>query len=257
MEFKKLFENIVIDYFNTFNISPISINYSIVDEMTNEYIKLRPDHAQKEPEKIASLNRYNGLTVPPYRVNEKFTVLINKYYIEESLKNGNMNWIGTIAHETTHVRDFTEYAALLNASNYENIIDLSQNVMFQFWTEFNVRAKGYYFLRKYTFENMFDESQISYIINIEIPRQNKWLLQEYRTAHDLTQQMYWISNYLGRLYTLQQIFPKVFTNEEIKNLIPLDQWVYEFFLFLQSHTILEEAYKHFDDMKKIIIFDRQ
>lgn len=250
--FEQVVQTIVADYFNTFNITPISIKYSVVDDMVKAYTKLRPEHAKKEPQKIATLNQYNGSTVAPENVNEMFTILLNQNFIQESYNNGNANWIGTIAHETTHVIDFTEYAVLLKAKNYEDILNISKNAMFQLWTEFNARAKGYYFVRKYTFDNMFDESQVSDIINVEIPAQEGLLFKNYHATTDGMQRAYLVSHYLGRLYALQQIFPKSFTDEQVKNLIPPNPWMYKWFLFLKSHTKLEEAYPCFEEMKNIL-----
>lgn len=249
---EQIVQTIVDDYFKTFGDTPISIKYSIVDDMTQAYAQLRPEHARREPQKIATLNSYNGSTVAPNDVKGMFTVLLNKRIIQESYNAGNANWIGTIAHETTHVIDFTNYAALLGANDFEEILSISKNAMFQLWTEFNARAKGYYFVRKYSFEDMFDESQVSDIINIEIPAQEKILFQNYHATTDGMQQAYLVSHYLGRLYALQQIFPKTFTDEQVKNLIPPNPWMYKWFLFLKSHTKLEDVYSCFDEMKNIL-----
>lgn len=250
--FEQVVQTIVADYFETFSITPISIKYSIVDDMVQAYTQLRPEHAKKEPQKIATLNQYNGSTVVPNDINGMFTILLNQKYIQESYVDGNANWIGTIAHETTHAIDFTNYAAILETENYEEILSVSQNAMFQLWTEFNARAKGYYFVRKYTFDDMFDETQTDDIINIEIPAQEKLLFQNYHSTDDGIQQAYLVSHYLGRLYALQQIFPHIFTDEQVKDLIPPNPWMYKWFLFLKSHATLEKAYPCFEEMKNIL-----
>jgi hypothetical protein len=250
--FEQVVQTIVADYFDTFNITPISIKYSIVDDMAQAYSQLRPEHARKEPQKIATLNQYNGSTVAPDNVSGMFTILLNQRIIQDSYKDGNSNWIGTIAHETTHVIDFTNYAVLLGANDFEEILSISKNAMFQLWTEFNARAKGYYFVRKYSFEDMFDEAQVSDILNIEIPAQEDLLFQNYHATTDGMQQAYLVSHYLGRLYALQQIFPKTFTDEQVQNLIPPNPWMFKWFLFLKSHTELEVAYPCFEEMKNIL-----
>lgn len=250
--FEQIFQNIASDYFDTFNIIPISIKYSVVDDMVTAYTELRPEDARKEPQKIATLNQYNGITVAPNNVNVMFTILLNQKVIQESYNGENANWVGTITHETTHVVDYTKYATLLNVNDFERILNISENAMFQLWSEFNARARGYYFVRKYTFDDMFDESQVLDIINIEIPTQERLLFQSYNATTDGMQQAYLVSNYLGRLYALQQIFPKAFTDEQVRNLIPPNPWIYKWFLFLKSHTKLEEAYLCFEDMKNIL-----
>lgn len=252
LSFNQTLQTIVEDYFVTFGLPYISARYYIVNDMASAYTELQPEHARQEPQKIVSINQYNGTTVPPSDVNGKFTILLNAKYMCDSVNENNANWIGTIAHETTHVVDFTNYAILLGTEDYNDILSISNNMIFQLWTEFNARAKGYYFVRKYTFEDMFDESQISDIMNKEIPRQEKLLFQKYHATTDGFQQAYFVSHYLGRLYALQQIFPVFFTDKQVKNLIPSNPWMYEWYIFLKSHAKLEEAYPDFEIMKNIL-----
>ena len=68
---------IVSDYNRVFDVEPINANYIITDNMKDEYFKLRPDVAKKEPLKMNTLNRYNGVTVCPRSVGEDFNILIN------------------------------------------------------------------------------------------------------------------------------------------------------------------------------------
>lgn len=252
ISFEQTLQYIVADFFDTFNLSPVSIKYSITNDMAASYKELCPLHALKEPEKIATLNRYNGTTVAPDSVDGIFSVLLNQNYILESTQQDNANWIGTIAHETTHVVDFIKYANITGATDYEDILSISKNAMFQLWTEINARSKGYYFVRKYTFENMFDEAQIPDIVNTEIPAQEKLLFQNYHSTTDGFQQAYLVSHYIGRLYALQQIFPAYFTDTQVEALIPPNPWMYEWFLFFKSHNNLEIAHPAFEDMKNIL-----
>lgn len=249
---EQMVQNIVTDYFSTFDIEPISIKYTYTDDMVASYTELRPEHAEKEPEKIATLNRYNGTAIPPNNIGEMFTVLLNSNYLCECINQNNANWIGTIAHETTHVLDFTNYAALTNAKDYEDILSVNKSAMFQLWTEIHARSKGYYFVRKYTFEDMFDATQVPDIINIEIPAQEKLLFKNYHATTDGYEQAYLVAHYIGRLYALQQIFPSDFTDETVKSLLPPNPWMFEWFLFFKSHNTLESAYPEFEDMKNIL-----
>lgn len=209
--FNEITNSILQDYYKTFQVEPVNASYVISDDMTVDYAQLRPDHAEKEPEKIASLRHYNGNTVCPKEIRGEFTVLINKEKLLEYINVGNMTWVGTIVHETTHVRDFVDYAKLIGAADYEDIININKNAAFQLWTEFNARSKGYYFVRKYTFENMFDLDQIEDIVNFELPKQNEFLYRSYHRTDDGYQQAYYVSHYLGRLHSLQKIFPTYFT----------------------------------------------
>lgn len=115
--------------------------------------------------------------VAPGSTSEMFTVLLNRRIIQESLNDGNVNWVGTIAHETTHVIDYLNYADLLGVADFEGILSISENAMFQLWTEFHARARGYYFVRKYSFEDMFDESQVPDIINRRYQHKNNYFIK--------------------------------------------------------------------------------
>ena len=139
--FEETLQNIVSDFFNTFNISPVSIKYSITDDMASAYTELCPEHAKNEPEKISGLNKYNGTTVPPNTVDGMFTILLNQNMITEYLKQNNATWVGTIVHESTHVVDFINYARMIHAKDYSDILSIDKNSMFQLWTEINARSK--------------------------------------------------------------------------------------------------------------------
>lgn len=250
--FGMIVNSILQDYRNTFNAPEIPIKYIVTDNMPNEYAKLRPDHAQSNPEQIATLDSYNGNTVPPDSVKGQFTVLLNKKFLKQYVADKNYTWVGTIVHETTHVIDFTKYAKIIEADNYEDIIRIDKNAMFQLWTEFNARAKGYYFVRKYTFADIHDEVQVKDIIEIELPAQTKILQQNYYSTQSWFQQAYLISHYLGRLYTLTQIFPNHFDEEQVMRILDFNEWMYDWFVFLYNHPKLEEAYKDFDIMRDIL-----
>lgn len=254
----KTFEDIMIgilrDYYSVYNLDPVNANYKIVDDMVLEYTKLRPDHTEKEPQKVETLNSYNGNMVPPTSVDGTFTILINRSKLLEYLKDGNMTWVGTIVHETTHVCDFIDYSRMLGASDYEDILNIEKNVPFHLWTEFNARAKGYYFVRKYTFQNMFDIAQVNDIVNTELPMQERLLSENYHRTNDGFQQAYYVSHFLGRLYSLQMIFPSYFTDGWIRSmpLLSANGWMNEWYWFLKENNTLELAYPRFEEMKRIL-----
>ena len=120
--FEEILQNIVADFFNTFDIPQVTIKYSITDDMISSYTELCPEHARKEPEKIAGLNKFNGTTVPPKSIDGVFTILLNQKMIVEYINQNNATWVGTIVHETAHVVDFTNYAKMINAEDYSDIL---------------------------------------------------------------------------------------------------------------------------------------
>ncbi|MCR4687201.1 MAG: hypothetical protein K5659_06490, partial [Lachnospiraceae bacterium] len=224
IEFSDIAAQILKGYYTLYNLEPVKAEYILTDNMVEEYRKLRPDHAEKEPDRISDISSFNGYTVCPKEKDGVFTVLINRKNLLEYLNAGNMTWVGTIVHETTHVRDYTDYAELIGALDYEDILTVGKNAPFQLWTEFNARAKGYYFVRKYTFDDMFDEKQIDNIVNFELPTQEQRLYKDYHGTRDGAQQAYYVAQFLGRLYSLQCIFPNYFT----------DKWVSSMPLFIYN-----------------------
>ena len=251
--FEEILQNIVADFFNTFDIPQVTIKYSITDDMVSSYTELCPEHARKEPEKIAGLNKFNGTTVPPKSIDGVFTILLNQKMIVEYINQNNATWVGTIVHETAHVVDFTNYAKMINAEDYSDILSVDKNSMFQLWTEINARSKGYYFVRKYTFGNdMFDEAQVPDIINTELPGQERLLFQNYHATTNGWEQAYYVAQYIGRLYALRQIFPANFSDSQVKALLPPNPWMYDWFLFFKSHPTVKTAYPAFEEMKAIL-----
>ena len=253
--FQEWLSGILNDYYSVFRIAePVKVNYVFSDNIVESYAELRPDHFQKDPDRVRSLSLYNGNTVPPLTVDGVFTVLINKPMMLKYLSTGNMTTVGTIVHETTHAKDFSDYARMIGASDYEDIISIEKNYIFQLWTEFNARAKGYFFVRKYTFRNMYDESLVDDVIQSELPAQEQLLYNNYHSTQDGFQQAYYVSHFLGRLYSLQAIYPRRITDSWLKNM-PLfleNNWIQNWYWFLKKHDTLAKAYPAFDMMRKIL-----
>lgn len=249
---KKVLADILVDYFSTYDVIPFPIDILLVDDMWDGYVELRPDHAEKEPE-MAEVQRTNcGTVVPPKEFDGIFTILLEKNYVIDSMQKNTADWIGTLVHEAVHVNDFIQFAKLVNATDYDIVLNRNNYRMFHLWTEFNAKAKGYYFLRKYTFEDMQDESQLPYIFNTELPFQINNMFEAYHSTNDGDRQMYWVVHFLGRLYILQRLFPKYFTDEQIRKLFDSNRWMCELYAFLSAHTKLEDAHRDFDDMKEIL-----
>ena len=101
---------------------------------------------------------------------------------------------------------------------------------------------------------MFDKTQINDIVQIELPGQEELLYKIYHQTQDGVQQAYYVSHFLGRLYTLQEIFPDYFTDEWIEAypLFENNEWMYKWYLFLKKNADLKSAFENFDEMKKIL-----
>lgn len=253
--FQEIFSGIVNDYFKTYpTASPVIPDYRIVDDIASEYLRLRPDEANNASSSVEELGKYNGFAVPPKKIDGTFTVLLNINVLMENLKSERMDWVGTIAHETTHVQDFAQYAQMVSAENYVEILRISEHGMFNLWTEIHARTRGYYFTRKYTLgpEDVKSEHFIPDIKNREIPAQWEMLYEKYHQTSNGFEQAYLVAQYVGRLYTLQQLYPDAFDDVWIKNHFGANEWMADWFLFFKRYPTLELASENFDEMKDIL-----
>lgn len=253
--FEEIFSDIICDYFDTFGGNePVIPDYQIVEDIANKYLDLRPDVLEKSAVSVESLNSYNGFAVPPKEIDGTFTVLINKNVLVENVQNKRMDWVGTIAHETTHVQDFAQYAQMIGAKDYEEVLSINKHGMFNIWTEIHARSKGYFFTRKYTLGEEFMKSKllIQDIKNREIPTQWDMLYEKYHATDNGYEQAYLVAQYIGRLFTLQQLYPDDFNDRWIRNHFGVNSWMTDLFLFFKKFSTLESVFNHFDEMKIIL-----
>ncbi len=251
LSFNDIYKYIVDDYFDTISCPKIHVSIYTTTDMNKSYLELCSVRT-KESVKSVDISDYNGIIVPPKELDGIFSLLINQNKLIEYLGSNNPTWIGTIAHELTHIIDYIEYAKLIGANNYDEIQLIDKHGIFNLWTEFNAKYKGYYFMRKNAFKNISDQSLLPDIFNKEIPIQTQMLFDNYNSTNDTYQQAYYVSHYLGRLFALQKIFPSNFDNKTIKAIIGENKWMYEWFVFLSTHTDLKNAYEDFEDMKNIL-----
>lgn len=248
----KLISRVCADYCAEFEKESLSIvKFCITNNFEQEYRKIRPDHEEKYSEEIKNVNNYNALTITPSKVDENFYILIDAKYLVKSLETDN-NWAGTVAHELTHIYDFIRYADLIDCYDYDTILDLKQHWMFNIWTEFHAKAIGYYYVRKYSFEDVYDESQIEYIVQDELPMQTKYMSDSYHATDNAFNQMYVVTHFLGRLFVWEKLFPAYFTKNIIQQLLGNNRWMLDTYIFLKNHIKLDEAYRDFEELKDIL-----
>ena len=244
---------ILADYFATCNVEPFPVNIRIVEDMWQGYLEIRPDHAEKSSKDMEEFQKNNnGTAVPPKDYEDAFTILLHKEYVAKSVENNSADWIGTLVHEAVHVNDFIQFSKLVDVTDYDIVLDRRTYRMFHLWTEFNAKAKGYYFLRKYTFGDKQDERQVQYIIETELPYHINNMFEAYHATNNGDRQMYYIVHFIGRMYIWQKLFPEYFTHKAIKNMFNANKWMYELYIFLTTHTKLEDACRDFDEMKTIL-----
>lgn len=253
--FEEIFSGIICDYFDTYPVAaPVIPDYRIVEDIASAYLALRPDILERSSATIESLSANNGFAVPPKKVGGIFTVLINKNVLIENLQSNRTDWVGTIAHETTHVQDFASYAQMVGAQEYVEILEISDHGMFNLWTEVHARSKGYYFTRKYALgpEYMSSEEMLSDILDREIPGQRDRLFRQYHSTQNGFDQAYFVAQYIGRLYTLQRLYPNDLTDNWVREHFGVNTWMADWFFFFKAHPVLSDAAKHFEEMKDIL-----
>lgn len=253
--FEEIFSSIICDYFDTYPAaSPVIPDYHIVEDIASAYLSLRPDILEKSSSSVESLSAYNGFAVPPNEIGGTFTVLINKNVLMENVQNKRTDWIGTIAHETTHVQDFAEFAQIVGAKKYDEILEISCHGMFNLWTEVHARSRGYYFTRKYALglDNISSKEMLPDILEREIPAQQDRLFEQYHSTTNGFEQAYLVAQYIGRLFTLQELYPNDLTNDWIIDHFGVNMWMADWFFFFKEHRILSAAAEHFEDMKDIL-----
>ena len=201
------FNEIIANFKNTLSIDEFNAQIIISPDMEESYLLLRRDLVDAGKVTLQGLNDYNGLTVQPQSTDGEFSILINRAYLLDSLKNNNFNWVGTIAHEASHVVDFKEYYKLVNPPNYDELFDFGKHRMFVHWTEFRAKAVGYYFIRKYTFSDPYDRNQVRDIFDRELPYQIDNLVESISNTSDADKQLYTAMHFLGRLAVWQYLFP--------------------------------------------------
>lgn len=61
-----------------------------------------------------------------------------------------------------------------------------------------------------------------------------------------------MAQYIGRLYTLQKLYPETLNDQWIKKHFGINEWMTNWFLFYKKYPVLENAAQHFDEMKNIL-----
>ena len=241
---------ILKDYCDFYEEEPISFKLNIAKNLSDEYKKIRPDLARSNRININEINDNNGITIPP-KDDGDFTILLSKGYLTEELNKKSPNWIGTIAHEITHLYDFCKLKAISDFS-YDDMLDYEKNMMFINWTEFNAKVKGYLYLRKTVFEDIYDHSQVEYIMQTELPYMIKYMYEEYSKTTNANRQLYVVSHFLAHLYVWQYLFPIDFSENVLEQIFSDNDWMRELYYFFYNNRNLEDAINNTEHFKKIL-----
>ena len=251
-EFMREVQDVLQDYATTCDVNEFDGQVIITDNMADAYIKLRCDLVESGEKDISDIQKYHGLTVQPRKANGKFTILLNRDYIEESINNQNVDWLGTVVHEAVHVNDFKDYFNLILPDSFDELYSYNQHRMFLYWSEFHARAIGHYFLRKYTLGDFRNDVYLQNLVNYELPYQIQYLVTEVGATNDMDRQMYVVVHFLGRLAIWQHLYPDAFNSSFIEELFHSNPWMEELYYFLIKYEKVEDIYLYFDDMKAIL-----
>ena len=161
-------------------------------------------------------------------------------------------WVGTVVHEATHARDIIEYVELGGASTYDEINNDNEHRMFLIWSEFNAKRHGYYFVRKYTFDDIYDTAQVPDIMNTELQGQIENMFDQYNSTTRAWDQVYTVSQFLGRYSVWEDLFPMYFTPEFRYSLLKDNTWMLDMYEFLNANRKLSEAINYFDNLRSIM-----
>lgn len=247
---EKIVKDTTNDYFDIFKVNPFNVRIIITNNMSASYCEARPDLGYQEGADI-----YNGIMVQPKHLGERFTILINKKKFEENTCKGHPETLGTIVHELTHISDYTKYADLVGEDNFDTIADPASHPMFMLWTEIHARANGYYYMRWHQLRNKFGSPKYAkMVLEQELPFQNNYMISEYNHADSWYQKAYLVAQYLGRLYTIRNVYKKTISYVMLLSVTPLskNKWMKEWFDFFCSHDTLEKAFPSFNEMNTIL-----
>ena len=248
----KLFQPILDDYACSCDVDAFDGEIVIAEDMSQMYLSLRRIKADECTVKIDDIHKYHGLTVQPADKDERFTILLNENYINDSIEKGNNEWIRTLVHEATHVNDFKDYYKIVSPESYDELYEYSRHRAFLHWTEFHARAIGHYFLRKYSLQNFKSITHVQRIFDVELPFHIQRLVEKLNSTSDADAQLYDVSHFLGRLAVWQFLYPSVFNNSFICELTNSNPWMKELYFWLTQYKTLEEIQPHFSEFEAIL-----
>lgn len=249
---EKIFSGIINDYINEYDIKEfIKPEYRLTDDLERSYLEICPD---TDSSLVVGLNKFNGYMIPPRNSdNGQYIVLLNATKMIENMQAGKLDWVGTIVHETTHVQDFNEFINSSENVTYEDLLNSRDYSMFSLWTEINARARGHFFVRKYTQgDAMNGQEALTNLIEQEIPYQMNQLFEQYHATNDGYEQAYVFAQYIGRLYALKKVFPDVITKHWVREHFGVNSWAADWFDFFCEFDNLSMALNNFDEMKSIL-----
>lgn len=252
-DFNETIIRLLVDYYSLYTKLPkINCEFIFTDDLYMTYSKLRPDlNINLTKKEIEDQNENNGQIVLPKEVGNAISILINS---KKVIEYGD-TWIGTIAHELTHAIDYHTMAIKENLDSYDPLSRTENYLLFQMWSEFHARHKGYKFLR---YETGIDkkhsyEDRLKYVLNEELPYHINSFYNDYTSNRNGIQQIYLTMQLLGRFSVWCELFPDTFNNCFLKSQFKGCIWAYHLLKFLIEHNSLDDIYNFFGDFSDILM----
>ena len=231
----------------------IPVKMILTDDMNKTHSEIRPDQKGRLSD---AHNSYNGRMVAPYSLSDPICILLNINKIREYTEDRTMTWVGTIGHEITHAVDYYQMTKQTGIDTYDSLEYLPVFTLFQLWSEYHARKKGYRFLLDFHHSegnDRPDEQEIQYISKTEWPYHIRRFINEYDTyKSDGYQQVYITMQLLGRYSVWCDMFPDVFNADALARDFVKNPWMTDLFIFLYSHETLDEVFPCFDEFEAII-----
>lgn len=251
---KFTFEALEKIYYKLFaDVDEIPVQVVIADDMNSAHLEIRPD--LKDYFMLdAPDNGFNGRMVAPIDIDDAFIILMNYHRILQYTEDGSLTWMGTFAHELTHIHDYTEMSIKEKMSSYLPLEKIQDYIMFQMWTEYHARKKGYLFLRYIFWQEgklPGEDEQKVYIREKEWPYHINEHYKEFHMNDDGNNQMYITMQLLGRYSAWCDLFPDSFNVRSFAKDYKANPWIIHLFSFLREHESLESIYPCFNDLKCI------
>lgn len=246
-------------YNNVFDKKTLDFDVQFVDNLYNSKIIFSKTKADRERvlNGESFINSLTGAIVLPEFTNEKYYILVN---YEKTIS---LNFVGTIAHELTHLYDFKSFADFYNINKYDDIRNVKEYMGFYYWTEYNAKWKGYMILRNYlSNQDDYLKTEIQQIYEIKSIESKHHIdklnicYKDYRLSNNATEFIYMLLHYFARVSVWCFLFPTEFNFEYfVRNLIfkTTIKECKELFELMSKLNSFNIANKHFLKINRIVL----
>lgn len=250
------FHTLINRYYDIYSDSPqVPVDITLTDNLNSTHAELRPDVKNKLLAENPQ-NDFNGRMVVPVSLDDPIHILLNTTKVQEYTNDGSMTWIGTLAHELTHAIDYYQMARMEGLTTYAPLEKAEQYLMFQLWTEYHARKRGYSFLRQFLSDTgavvRGRDEQIEYISTKEWPFHRRRYYQEYHADNNGKNQLYLTMQLLGRYSVWADLFPDCFNEESLSMDFYGTEWMIDLFRFLHTHESIRDIYSAFSELEEIL-----